>query len=138
MDKLLSKQKLKPKVKPELSIHIRPVRNQEWVESDGGTITLLVPKFRGKRIGSWLMKRLKNPYYKIKLDEFGSFVWQLCNGERTVSRIAACLDEKFGAQVDPALPRLQLFLDKLQKNNLIRYMVNGNFNTGGNTKNKES
>jgi len=65
-----------------------PVTIVESVTTDDGLVTLLRPKFRNKFLKTYLLPRMKNPNYKINLDEFGSFVWQQCDGERTVLNIA--------------------------------------------------
>jgi hypothetical protein len=51
---------------------------------------------------------------KIEFDEYASFVFLLIDGERTVSRLAELLDEKYGEAAHPLYERLWLFLDYVE------------------------
>ena len=96
-----------------------PVRTIKWENQDEGLISLLKPKFRNPILARYLLPRLKNPYFRIKLDEVGSHVWKLCNGTRTVREVADELKDKFGEKVEPTYDRLALFLHSLEKNRFI-------------------
>ncbi|NIW79465.1 MAG: PqqD family peptide modification chaperone [Calditrichae bacterium] len=78
-----------------------------------------MPKFRRHRLGRWVMGKMNDPNYRVKLDDFGTHVWLHCDGNHTVNDIAKALHEQFGEDVEPVLERLQLFIQKLQKGNFI-------------------
>jgi hypothetical protein len=74
----------------------------------------------GKRLGKILGIA---PNYRVKLDRYGSWVWQLCDGKTTVRDLGLSLKEKFGPDIEPLYPRLIEFLKHLEKNGLISYDI---------------
>jgi len=99
-----------------------PVRNIKW-EKKEGLIVLLKPKFELAFLKKYVLPRLKNPCYKIRLDPVGTFIWELCDGNLQVKELAKSLKEKFGDEVEPLYDRLALFLQSLEKNHFIFYKV---------------
>ena len=97
-----------------------PVRNIKW-EKKEDLIVLLKPKFKHPFLRKHILPRLKNPYFKIRLDPVGSFIWELCNGSLPVRELAKSLKDKFGDEVEPLYDRLALFLQSLEKNHFIFY-----------------
>jgi hypothetical protein len=98
-----------------------PVRNVKWEKKESGLIVLLKPKFKLAFLKKHVLPRLKNPYFKIKLDPVGSFIWEHCDGRVQVGELAKNLQDKFGEDVEPVYDRLALFLHSLEKNHLISY-----------------
>ncbi|MBS3819316.1 PqqD family protein [bacterium] len=98
-----------------------PVRNIEWEKRKNGLVSLLKPKFKNPILAKYVLPRLKNPYYRIKLDEIGTCVWTHCDGGKTVREIADILYQNFGKKVEPLHDRLSLFLQRLEKNGFIKY-----------------
>lgn len=90
----------------------RFARNRGSEVVDDGLQAILVPRFDGRILGRFLMPRLKKPYFRIRLDVFGSFVWEALDGETTVASIA----ERFllaNPGEDMALERVALFIRTL-------------------------
>ncbi len=103
-------------------MELKPERLREWeVDSETERVVIFVPKIRGRLLSRLLRQRLKEPYHKIDLDEFGSVVWQSCDGDTSVRAIGEILRQRFGDTIEPLYDRLSLFLEKLKQNNLIRY-----------------
>jgi hypothetical protein len=98
-----------------------PVRNIKWEKKESGLIVLLKPKFELAFLKKYVLPRLKSPYFKIKLDHVGSFIWEHCDGSLRVKEIAKNLKDEFGEEVEPLHNRLALFLQSLEKNHLIFY-----------------
>ncbi len=69
----------------------------------------------------FLAKRVHGEYRRVELDEYGVFVWELCDGSRTVKEIGKKLKERFGDSVEPLYERLVTFLLELYKRNLISF-----------------
>ena len=65
---------------------------------------------------------MKNPNYKIKLDDIGSWVWQNIDGKSSVAKIEDGLEQAFGKRVEPVSERLQLFIQSLINNGFIVLM----------------
>lgn len=108
--------------KKETSINLLdliPVRNTDYEKNDAGLITLLKPKFKNPFLVKYILPKLKNPHYRIKFDEIGSFFWENCDGTRAVKALAELQYKKFGEKVEPLYDRLSLFLQNLEKNGLI-------------------
>ena len=102
-------------------LELIPVRNIKWEKKEDGLIILLKPKFELALLRKHVLPRLKKPYFKIKLDQVGSFTWEHCDGSLRVKEIAKNLKDKFGEDVEPLYDRLALFLQSLEKNRLIFY-----------------
>jgi hypothetical protein len=102
----------------------RVVRTAEHVEEDG-LVRVLAPKFRG-RLGKRMVDLAGKPQtYSLNLDEFGSAVWHLIDGERDVGAIADALAERFGEEVEPVLPRLLHFLRSLRNTHVVEVATAG-------------
>ena len=99
-----------------------PVRNMKWETSEEGQVVLLRPKYRNAFLARLLLPRMKNPHFKIKLDDIGSYFWQNCDGARTIKEIAELQKQRFGEAVDPLYDRISLFLQTLQRSRFIVFM----------------
>ncbi|HHU77464.1 MAG TPA: PqqD family protein [Clostridiales bacterium] len=58
---------------------------------------------------------------RIRLDDRGSYVWQMIDGYRTVEEIGGLLNEKFGERAAPIYERLWVFLRILSNNGFITF-----------------
>ncbi|HPS64920.1 MAG TPA: PqqD family protein [Ignavibacteria bacterium] len=96
-----------------------PCRNQEFTVDDG-IVKLVIPKFKSNFMKSLIPSR-KSQNYKVKLDEIGSEVWLLIDGENRVSDIAAKLREKLGGRIEPAEERITKFLTDLHYQKFIYF-----------------
>ncbi|UCH89447.1 MAG: PqqD family protein [Thermoplasmata archaeon] len=102
---------------------MRPVRKVRWkyADEDETKVIIFFPRFEsalGKRLGE--IYKMK-PYRKIHLDEYGTSVWKLCNGKATVRQIGELLSEQYGDKVEPLHERLQIFLNVLERNEMIKF-----------------
>lgn len=98
-----------------------PEQKAKFEELDDGKITLLKPKFKNKFLVKYFQSKMKKPNYKIKLDQFGSFVWNQCNGKNTVEQIGNLLKEKFQDDIEPVYDRLAIFIQSMASNEFIKY-----------------
>ena len=64
------------------------------------------------RIAQKLFKRPKISY--IHLDELGSFIWQLIDGETTILAMGEPVKERFGEKAEPLYPRLAKYISILE------------------------
>lgn len=98
-----------------------PQRSEElsWSE-DSGKITLEIEN-KGvlNRIFQKLLKKPKISY--IHLDEIGSFVWPLMDGEKTIIDIAKAVEEKFGEKANPLYERLAEYFRILESYQFISF-----------------
>ena len=57
----------------------------------------------------------------IKLDEYGSFLWQQIDGQRTVGQLAQRMKEQFGDGAEPLYDRLVKYMQILRNNEFILF-----------------
>ncbi len=96
-----------------------PVHNITWEKTKEGKVVLLKPKFQNPFLVKYLVPRLKKPYFKVKLDEVGSFFWKNCDGQRSVKELAHLHKKKFGNQVEPLYERISAFIHTLEKSGFL-------------------
>ena len=101
-------------------LDLKPVRLVESERTDDDRVTLLKPKFTWRPLAKLVQPRLKRPYYKIHLDEIGTFVWDRIDGETTVGDMADAARAHFGERIEPVHGRLKTFLAQLERGALIK------------------
>ena len=86
---------------------------------EGDIIVITYPKNFGS-IEKWFHNRIGGPeLIKRPLDNYTTFIWELCDGKNSVMDIINKFDNEFGEEVAPATNRVQIFLEKLLELNLI-------------------
>ncbi|MBQ2675924.1 MAG: PqqD family protein [Clostridia bacterium] len=84
-----------------------------WSKGDDDKVTLEIEnKGVFNRIAQKLFKKPKISY--IHLDEMGSFVWPVIDGERNIVEIGKLVDEHFGETAHPLYERLAKFFQILE------------------------
>ncbi len=80
----------------------------KWSTDDGGAVTLEIEnKGIFNRIAQKLFRRPKVSF--IHLDETGSFLWPLLDGERSITDLGILVEEKFGEASHPLYERLATY-----------------------------
>ena len=93
--------------------------NINWNTDENGIVTLEIEnKGVANRIAQFLIKKPKISY--IHLDEMGSFIWPLIDGERTVTDISVFVSEHFGEKANPLYERLTKFFSILESYNFVK------------------
>lgn len=92
-----------------------------WDADEKGIVTVHVVN---KGFYNWLAQKLfKRPRIShIKLDEFGSFVWQQMDGTRTIFDISELVRERFGKEAEPVVERLVQYFKILYQNKFVGYV----------------
>jgi len=101
-------------------LDIIPVHNIKWEQDSEGQVILFEPKLKNPLFVKYILSRMKRPYYKITLDDIGSFFWKNCNGSHTVKKIAELQKERFGDKVEPLYDRIATFLKALERNGFLK------------------
>ncbi|MFQ3548344.1 MAG: PqqD family protein [Armatimonadota bacterium] len=130
--------KATPKIERSEALAIMPMRHPyvEW-EYEGKEIILKIPL----RDDKWarLIKKMseKMPggkdlpnYRQLALDEVGSFVWELCDGESTVNDIILDVMDYQKLSRREAEASVTLFLQTLVKRNLVGLLSAGGKSSG--------
>ena len=104
---------------------VKPVRNPalDWRTEENETVIITV-KRKEKTLEKIFGKIFPIPKFKrIRLDEVGSFVWKLCNGENTIDTIIKKLSSEYKLTKREALVSLLSYLRTLSSKNLIYFVV---------------
>lgn len=97
----------------------RPSRNERFSWSvDDGQVTL---EIENKGVWNTLFQKiLKKPRISyVHLDEMGSFVWPLLDGETTIREIGKAVENRFGDQAKPLYERLVKYFQILESYHFI-------------------
>ena len=92
-----------------------------WDADKKGIVTVHVVN---KGFYNWLAQKLfKKPRIShIKLDEYGSFVWQQMDGKKTIYEISELVKVQFGKDAEPVVERLVQYFRILYQNKFIGYV----------------
>ena len=113
---------MKKNIKEENYLEKKPIckNGLNWSKDENGNVTLeMENKGVANRIMQKLIKKPKTSY--IHLDEMGSFVWPLMDGERDILEIGKFVEEHFGEKANPLYERLSQYFKTLEKYNFIEY-----------------
>jgi len=103
----------------------------EWKRDEEGKVRITIPlkkssknEGRRPRRGGFFSRLFPEPEERrIQLDEIGSDVWELCNGERTVKDIVDHLCEKYKLLPREVEVPLNSYLNSLVKRGLIGFIL---------------
>ena len=100
----------------------KPVRKEglSWTQDEEGNITLEIENTGFFNIvAQKLFKKPKVSY--IHLDENGSFLWPLLDGEKTILELGVSVKEKFGEKAEPLYERLTKYFQILESYKFIEF-----------------
>lgn len=115
------KQKKSSTTKDGNALDLLPRRCCEWKKESDGHICLQVPRFRNAWIRRLAMRLGKSENVNTHLDETGTRVWELIDGERRIEEIGREMEEKDGESVQQKYERLTTFMMILEKNSFIQF-----------------
>ncbi len=99
-----------------------PVRQEglRWDVDEKGIVTLYVHNTGlMKKITQKLLK--KPEYTQVHLDENGSFVWPLIDGNKNIIELGKNVKEHFGEKAEPLYPRLAKFFQILESYSFVSF-----------------
>ncbi len=99
-----------------------PMRNESisWTKDEEGVVTLETEnKGIFNKIAHKFFKKPKVSY--VHLDETGSFVWLLLDGEKTIYDLGKDVEVKFGEKANPLYERLAKYFQILDSYNFIKF-----------------
>ena len=99
-----------------------PLRKEtiSWTTDSEGKVTLEIEnKGLFNRMAQKFFKKPKVSF--IHLDEMGSFVWPVINGEMNLTAIAGLVDEHFGESAHPLYERLAKYFQILDSYGFIEW-----------------
>lgn len=103
-------------------LDIVPVHQDKlvWEKVDDGTVVLYIENNGFYNRAAQLLFN-KPRISHIHLDEMGSHIWIMINGENTVYDIAVSIKDRFGEKAEPLFDRLIKFLSILKDQGFIKY-----------------
>jgi len=99
-----------------------PMRKEglRWAQDEDGRVTLEIDNTGiFNKIAQKLLKKPKVSY--VHLDETGSFVWPLLDGEKNIIELGKLVDERFGEVANPLYERLAKYFQILDSYNFIEW-----------------
>jgi len=127
LNKVLYNLKLKkrPDVDRGKVLKAFPLRNKliTWELDDKGEASLVIPQ------KETLWVRLMSKIFMLPdkrvvvLDRIGSFVWEMCDGNHTISQIIKALQKKHQLTRKEAETSLFTFIQQLGKRNFIQFAI---------------
>ena len=63
----------------------------------------------------------KPRFTQVHLDETGSYLWPLIDGEKTVAQLADCMKEHFG-EAEPLYPRIIKYFQIVESYHFIKFL----------------
>lgn len=98
-----------------------PIRNPEftWKRNKAGIIVVeVVHNGIYDKVAQKLFRRPKISH--IKLDEYGSYIWEIIDDEHDMGYISQKIKEKFGDKAEPLYDRLIKYFQILQLHKFVR------------------
>lgn len=97
-----------------------PKKNEEFTwktDDDNNVVVTVIRKGFYNRIAQKFFKVPKSS--EIKLDLYGSFVWQFIDGKNNIQQIADAVKSRFDKEAEPLYNRLIAFIKILKANKFI-------------------
>jgi hypothetical protein len=93
-----------------------PVREEE---ADDGTVVLIYRK-TFTRMEGWIYRHFGgHGDIRRPLDEMGTDIWKLCDGEHNIGEICTIMHKQYGENLQPVGPRVWGFIKILAQRNLV-------------------
>jgi hypothetical protein len=121
LQRLSGKKPPPPRVTRQDAMRVYPTRNPglEWELDEEGVVTATLKRprdLRNRVVGAFLMLPESR---QLKLDEVGTFIWNLCDGQHTVADLVAAMAEKYKLSRREVEVSLTEFLRMLAKRGMI-------------------
>ena len=113
---------MKKKKQQKNYLDLIPERSSEltWSADEEGIIVLEVENTGAfNRMAQNLFKKPK--VTKVHMEKYGSFLWPLIDGEKTVMELADLQKEEFGEEVEPLYPRVVKYMQIMESYHFIRF-----------------
>ena len=96
------------------------IEKLSWSVDEEGKVTLEVEnKGWANRLAQIFFKRPRVSY--VHMDELGSFLWPLLDGEKNIIELGVLVKEKFGKDAEPLYERLARFFQILDSYHFITF-----------------
>ena len=106
------------------SLDLHPVRLMKSEKRDADNISILLPRFKNRWSKKLLQPNWKGEAIRIKLDTFGSAVWEKIDSQLTAGEICMTLKAQFPEKLGPSEEteeRVSKFLSLLYQQRFITF-----------------
>lgn len=91
-----------------------------WTTDESGKVTLEIEnKGVFNRLAQKFLKKPRISY--VHLDDFGSYIWPLLDGEKDIVSLGKLVEEEFGEKASPLYERLVKFFQILESYHFIKW-----------------
>ncbi len=93
-----------------------------WTADEQGMVTLEIENNGwANRVAQKLFRRPKVSF--VHLDEMGSFLWPLLDGDKTIIRLGELVEERFGEEAHPLYERLARYFQILDSYHFVSWIT---------------
>jgi hypothetical protein len=103
------------------TLDLTPIKLYNNEKDEDDLVVVIVPKFKNKFAVKYISPNLKSDHFKIKLDEFGSAVWNKVEGKMKVEKIIKEMESQFGENLQQAEERITKFIFQLYSQGFITF-----------------
>jgi len=103
------------------TLEMTPFKIYSDEKNDDELVTVIIPKFKNKIAVKLFSPRLKSDHFKVKLDKFGSAVWEKINGKLKVDHIIKDVKKNFGDELQQEEERITKFIFQLYTQGFISF-----------------
>lgn len=104
-------------------LEVIPCRNEHIkAEQEGETIVLSFPRFKRSWMSRYLLPKGMSKDIHVRLEEHGTAVWNLIDGQRTVREIIEKLADHFQYE-EGYESRVSAYLSQMQKDGFIKLVI---------------
>lgn len=98
-----------------------PMRHKDiqWTIEEGKVTLQIENTGFFNRVAQKFFRKPKISY--VHMDEMGSFIWLLLNGEETIVELGKRVDEHFGEEAHPLYERLAKYIQILESYHFIQF-----------------
>lgn len=93
-------------------------------ENEGELSVIAFPRFKKEWMRKYLLPKHMSPYIRVRLEEHGTAVWNLIDGQRTVREIIDMLADRFERE-ENYQSRISIYIAQLRKDGFIKYTIPG-------------
>lgn len=111
--------KEKQKKDDNFLLYIPSKKHEKWELKDGKVFLIFEHNKAIEKFARWLVKKPNTS--DIELDDIGSAVWQLIDGEKNIYDIGQELLNRFGEGCQPVYERLIMYIRYLNKKGWISF-----------------
>ena len=106
------------------TLDLHPIRLMDYEKREENTLNILLPRFKNSLANKLFQPRWKEEFIKIKLDAFGSAIWEQLDGNQSTGEICGKIKETFPEKLQPieeTEERVSKFLSLLYQQRFISF-----------------